>query len=109
MITRSDPKEFLFLNRDEAGKRAGRAFVERLKERTLDRDKAISNASFRRPLKAIQRHGRSTPSDLSVITGPTSQPSTMVVVLTSEYDSSSSSDSSRPTPDDLTPPKGSPQ
>ena len=31
---RRDPKEFLFFNRDEAGKRAGTAFVDRLKERT---------------------------------------------------------------------------
>lgn len=71
VITRSDPKEFLFFNRDAAGKRAGKAFVERLKERTVDRDKPISNKSFSRQLKAIQRYGRSTPSDLSVITGPT--------------------------------------
>ncbi|MCP2638286.1 alpha/beta hydrolase [Microbacterium sp. HD4P20] len=71
VITRSDPKEFLFFNRDTAGKRAGKAFVERLKERTQDRDKPISNASFSRQLKAIQRYGRSTPSDLSVITSPT--------------------------------------
>ncbi|AUG29798.1 MULTISPECIES: alpha/beta fold hydrolase [Microbacterium] len=71
VITRSDPKEFLFFNRDAEGKRAGKAFVERLKERTVDRDKPISNKSFSRQLKAIQRYGRSTPSDLSVITGPT--------------------------------------
>jgi pimeloyl-ACP methyl ester carboxylesterase len=71
VITRSDPKEFLFFNRDADGKRAGKAFVERLKERTADRDQPISNKSFSRQLKAIQRYGRSTPSDLSVITGPT--------------------------------------
>ncbi|MGN6219357.1 MAG: alpha/beta fold hydrolase [Microbacterium sp.] len=71
VITRSDPKEFLFFNRDAEGKRAGKAFVERLKERTVDRDKPIRNTSFSRQLKAIQRYGRSTPSGLSVITGPT--------------------------------------
>ncbi|MCS5721688.1 alpha/beta hydrolase [Herbiconiux sp. CPCC 203407] len=71
LITRSDPKEFLFFNRDTIGKRAGKAFVERLKERTTDRDKPISNASFSRQLKAIQRYGRSAPSDLSVISQPT--------------------------------------
>ncbi|GAA4489290.1 alpha/beta hydrolase [Microbacterium panaciterrae] len=71
VITRSDPKEFLFFNRDTAGKQAGKAFVERLKERTRDRDKPMSNASFSRQLKAIQRYGRSAPSDLSVITQPT--------------------------------------
>src|SRR3954447_7792642 len=30
-LTRSDPKEFLFFNRNSTGKRAGKAFVERLK------------------------------------------------------------------------------
>ncbi len=70
-LTRSDPKEFLFFNRDEAGKRAGKAFVERLKERTAGRDKTISIRAFRTQLKAIQRYGRSAASDLSVITQPT--------------------------------------
>jgi len=71
VITRSDPKEFLFFNRDAVGKKAGKAFVERLKERTVDRDKPMNNKSFSRQLKAIQRFGRSAPSDLSVITQPT--------------------------------------
>jgi pimeloyl-ACP methyl ester carboxylesterase len=70
-LTRSDPKEFLFFNRNATGKRAARAFVNRLKERTLDRDKPISTKGFRTQLKAIQRYGRSTPSDLSTITQPT--------------------------------------
>lgn len=71
VITRSDPKEFLFFNRDQAGKKAGKAFVERLKERTTDRDAPISNKAFSTQLKAIQRYGRSAPSDLSIITQPT--------------------------------------
>ncbi|KRC32950.1 alpha/beta fold hydrolase [Oerskovia sp. Root22] len=71
VITRSDPKEFLFFNRDKVGKKAGKAFVERLKERTVDRDAPISNKAFGTQLKAIQRYGRSAPSDLSVITQPT--------------------------------------
>ena len=71
VIARSDPKEFLFFNRDAAGKKAGKAFVERLKERTTGRDKPMSNKGFSRQLKAIQRYGRSTSSDLSVITQPT--------------------------------------
>ena len=70
-LTRSDPKEFLFFNRDKIGKKAGKAFVERLKERTTDRDKPISTTAFRTQLKAIQKFGRSAPSDLSVITQPT--------------------------------------
>ncbi|MFC9664697.1 alpha/beta fold hydrolase [Nocardia sp. NPDC127606] len=70
-LTRSDPKEFLFFNRNETGKRAGKAFVERLKERTADRDKPISVKAFRTQLAAIQKYGRSAPADLSVITQPT--------------------------------------
>lgn len=70
-LTRSDPKEFLFFNRDAEGKRAAKAFVKRLSERTVDRDKAIGTKAFQTQLKAIQRFGRSAPSDLSTITQPT--------------------------------------
>jgi pimeloyl-ACP methyl ester carboxylesterase len=70
-LTRSDPKEFLFFNRNAAGKPAAKAFVERLQERTLDRDKKISTKAFRTQLKAIQTFGRSDPSDLSTFTQPT--------------------------------------
>ena len=70
-LTRSDPKEFLFFNRDAEGKRAAKAFVKRLSERTVDRDKAIGTKAFQTQLKAIQRFGRSAPSDLSKFTQPT--------------------------------------
>jgi pimeloyl-ACP methyl ester carboxylesterase len=70
-LTRQDPKEFLFFNRNTTGKRAARAFVERLKERTADRDANISIKAFWTQLKAIKRWGRSTPADLSAITQPT--------------------------------------
>ena len=70
-LTRQDPKEFLFFNRDTTGKRAARAFVERLKERSVDRDANISIKAFQTQLKAIKRWGRSTPADLSAITQPT--------------------------------------
>ena len=70
-LTRSDPKEFLFFNRNATGKAAGKAFIERLKERTVDRDKPIKTKAFQTQLKAIQRFGRSAPSDLSIITQPT--------------------------------------
>ncbi|MBD7957745.1 alpha/beta hydrolase [Microbacterium sp. Sa4CUA7] len=70
-LARSDAKGFLFFPRDAAGKKAGKAFVERLKERTTDRDKPLSTRAFRTQLKAIQKYGRSAPSDLSVITVPT--------------------------------------
>jgi pimeloyl-ACP methyl ester carboxylesterase len=70
-LTRSDPKEFLFFNRNATGKRAARAFVERLEERTVDRDAKIKVKAFRTQLKAIKRWGRGTPDDLSKITQPT--------------------------------------
>ncbi|WP_419703589.1 alpha/beta fold hydrolase [Promicromonospora sp. NFX87] len=70
-LTRSDPKEFLFFNRNATGKPAAKAFVNRLKERTVDRDKDMSLTGFRTQLKAIQKFGRSAPSDLSRITQPT--------------------------------------
>jgi pimeloyl-ACP methyl ester carboxylesterase len=70
-LRRKDPKEFLFFNRDETGRRAAREFVERLNERTLDRDAPITVKVLRRQLKAIKRWGRSTPADLSRISQPT--------------------------------------
>lgn len=70
-LTRSDPKEFLFFERDAAGKAAGKAFVQRLQERTADRDADISPRAFLTQLRAIQRYGRSAPSDLGAITQPT--------------------------------------
>jgi pimeloyl-ACP methyl ester carboxylesterase len=70
-LTRSDPKEFLFFNRNATGKPAAKAFVRRLQERTTDRDKDMSLKGFRTQLKAIKKYGRSAPADLSVITQPT--------------------------------------
>jgi len=70
-VARSDSKEFLFFNRNAAGKRAGKAFVKRLEERTAGRDKPITLRAFRTQLKAIQRYGRSAPADLSSFTQPT--------------------------------------
>jgi pimeloyl-ACP methyl ester carboxylesterase len=70
-LTRSDPKEFLFFNRNATGKQAGREFVRRLQERTVDRDKPMRIKGFRTQLTAIKKFGRSTPSDLSRITQPT--------------------------------------
>ena len=70
-VTRSDPKEFLFFNRNTTGKPAAKAFIKRLQERTIDRDRAISTKAFQTQLKAIQRFGRAVPSDLSKLAIPT--------------------------------------
>lgn len=71
VLTRSDPKEFLFFSRNAAGKAAAKAFITRLQERTVDRDKPISTRTFQTQLKAIQKFGRSVPADLSKLTQPT--------------------------------------
>jgi pimeloyl-ACP methyl ester carboxylesterase len=70
-LTRSDPKEFLFFNRNTTGKPAAKAFIKRLQERTVNRDQPISTRAFQTQLKAIQAFGRSAPSDLSKLTHPT--------------------------------------
>ena len=70
-LTRADPKEFLFFNRNTTGKPAAKAFVNRLKERTVDRDAPIKIQAFQTQLKAIKKWGRSAPADLSKITQPT--------------------------------------
>ena len=70
-LTRSDPKKFLFFNRNPSGKLAAKAFVERLNERTVDRDAPITVKAFRTQLKAIKKWGRSAPADLSKISQPT--------------------------------------
>src|SRR3954454_15402207 len=54
-LTRSDPKEFLFFNRDAVGKRAGKEFIARLRERTVDRDAPMHLKGFQTQLRAIQR------------------------------------------------------
>jgi len=71
VLARSDIKEFLFFPRDAAGRKAAKQFLRRLEERTVDRDEKITIGAFTTQLKAIQRYGRSAPSDLSVITQPT--------------------------------------
>ena len=69
-LTRSDAKEFLFFNRN-AGKPAAKAFIKRLRERTVDRDAPIKVKAFQTQLNAIKKWGRSAPADLSKITQPT--------------------------------------
>ena len=69
-LTFKDPKTYLFFTRTSNGKTAAREFMKRLKERTEDRDKAISPISFRRQLKAIHAWATQRPSDLSSIKQP---------------------------------------
>ena len=70
LLTLRDPKQYLFFTRTHAGRQAGKEFLARLKERTENRDKAISVRSYGAQLKAIHRWGQQSPSDLSVIGQP---------------------------------------
>ena len=70
LLTRTDPKQFLFFTRTPNGRAAGKQFLARLEERTEDRDKAISVRSFRAQLKAIHRWGQEKPTDLASIRQP---------------------------------------
>ncbi|MEV7605114.1 alpha/beta hydrolase [Paenarthrobacter sp. NPDC089322] len=70
-LTRQDPKEFLFFNRNATGKPAAKAFIERLQERTTNRETPVRIKAFQTQLKAIRTWGRSQPVNLGVITQPT--------------------------------------
>jgi pimeloyl-ACP methyl ester carboxylesterase len=70
LLRLQDPKQFLFFTRTPNGRRAGKEFLARLKERTDNRDKAISLKSYGAQLTAIHRWGLEQPADLSVIPHP---------------------------------------
>jgi pimeloyl-ACP methyl ester carboxylesterase len=79
LLTRRDPKEFLFFTRTPNGRGAANEFLARLEERTNDRDQAISLSSFRAQLKAIHRWGKQEPANLASIRQP-------VLVMNGESD-----------------------
>ena len=79
LLTRQDPKQFLFFTKTPNGRRVGKEFLARLAERTNDRDKAISVRSFRAQLKAIHRWGQQKSADLASIHQP-------VLVMNGESD-----------------------
>jgi len=70
LLTLQDPKQFLFFTRTANGRRAGKQFLARLKERTDNRDKAISLKSYFAQLSAIHSWGLERPHDLSAIRQP---------------------------------------
>ena len=67
-FTGQDPKQYLFFTRTPDGIEAGRAFLQRLQERTADRDKKISIRAYLAQLRALWKWGRKSPQDLSVVT-----------------------------------------
>jgi pimeloyl-ACP methyl ester carboxylesterase len=69
-LTFKDPKTYLFFTRTRNGRTEARKFLRRLKERTEDRDKAISPIAFRAQLKAIKAWATRQPQDLSRVQQP---------------------------------------
>ena len=70
MVTRQDPKVYLFFTRTDNGKAAAKDFVQRINERTENRDKEITISANRSQLKALKKWGNKTPADLSVVQQP---------------------------------------
>jgi pimeloyl-ACP methyl ester carboxylesterase len=68
LLTRSDPRNFLFFPRTADGKAAAGDYLHRLQERTAARDTKISLRAGVNQIKAIRHAGQSRPDDLSVIT-----------------------------------------
>lgn len=95
LLTFRDPKFYLFFTSSVAGKRAAKTFLARLKERTKDRDNAVSLKAFLRQLKTIKGWGLQAPQTLNTIDKP-------VLVVNGDHDimvpSENSSDLARRIP-----------
>ncbi|MBB2675761.1 UNVERIFIED_ORG: pimeloyl-ACP methyl ester carboxylesterase [Rhizobium esperanzae] len=70
LLTLRDPKTYLFFTSTTNGRRAAKAFLNRLKERKAGRDKGPTPRAFLRQLKAIKAWGRQAPQDLGRINIP---------------------------------------
>jgi pimeloyl-ACP methyl ester carboxylesterase len=70
LFTGQDPKQFLFFTRTPGGIDAGKAFLQRLKERSENRDKEITLSAYAAQLRALGAWGRKEPADLSVVKQP---------------------------------------
>jgi len=69
-LTGQDAKQYLFFTRTPGGIEAGKAFLERLEERTDNRDTEISVSAFMAQLQALRTWGQKEPADLSVVKQP---------------------------------------
>jgi pimeloyl-ACP methyl ester carboxylesterase len=58
LLSRQDPKQFLFFTRTANGKREGKAFLARLQERTIDRDTPTSVSSYFRATQGLPPLGQ---------------------------------------------------
>ncbi len=70
LLTLRDPKTYLFFTSTQNGRAAAKAFLERLKERKVGRDKEPTPRAFLRQLKAIKAWGQQAPQDLSGVRIP---------------------------------------
>ena len=70
LLTRRDPKTYLFFTSTDNGRQAAKDFLKRLAERKTGRDKGPTPRAFLRQLKAIQAWGRQAPQDLGGIRIP---------------------------------------
>lgn len=69
-LTGQDPKQYLFFTRTSSGIAAGKAFLQRLQERTEGRDKEVAIWTYVSQLQALSDWGQKPPSDLSLIKQP---------------------------------------
>jgi len=80
LLTFRDPKYYLFFTSSSNSRQAAKAFLARLKERTRDRDNAVSVKAFLRQLRAIKAWGLQAPQPLDTIAKP-------VLVANGDHDS----------------------
>lgn len=70
LLTGRDPKYYLFFTSTTNSRKAADAFLRRLKERRVNRDRGPSPSAFLRQLKAITAWGKQAPQDLNQISVP---------------------------------------
>ncbi|MGX5735612.1 alpha/beta fold hydrolase [Bosea thiooxidans] len=70
MLTLTDPKFYLFFTSTAHGRGAAKAFLARLQERRVNRDKPITLVAFLRQLKAIKAWGTQAEQDLDAVRKP---------------------------------------
>jgi pimeloyl-ACP methyl ester carboxylesterase len=70
LLTFKDAKFYLFFTQNNVGKTAARDFLNRLKERTENRDTKVKLSALKKQLKAIETWGHDKPADLSVFKHP---------------------------------------
>lgn len=70
VFTRQDPKQYLFFTRTPAGIEAGQSFLNRLQERSENRDAEIAVWAYIAQLQALNAWGQKKPVDLSQVQQP---------------------------------------